>query len=112
VASGLTVIATASSKNFEFVKSLGASVLLDYRDEKIKENLVAAVKHTGLEFAGAVDSIGEEQTCRACAEVVKALGGGKVTTVQPMGIENVPEGVEVLGGELETHSHHVWTETD
>lgn len=100
VASGLTVVATASSKNHGFVKALGATHVLDYRDENIKENLVATIKETKLELAGAVDAIGEEPTCRMCAEVTKALGGGKVATFMPQGIENPPEGVAVLGGKL------------
>ncbi|KAL6306662.1 putative zinc binding dehydrogenase [Sparassis latifolia] len=96
VASGVTVIATASSKNHEFVKGLGASAVLDYHDDKITENLVETIKGAGGEFAGALDAIGEERTWRACAEVVKALGGGKVVSNLRTTFEGVPEGVEVL----------------
>ncbi|GBE80130.1 putative zinc binding dehydrogenase [Sparassis latifolia] len=96
VASGVTVIATASSKNHGFVKGLGASAVLDYQDDKIIENLVEMIKGAGGEFAGALDAIAEEQTWRACAEVVKALGGGKVVSNLPTTFVDVPEGVEVL----------------
>jgi NADPH:quinone reductase-like Zn-dependent oxidoreductase len=100
VASGLTIVATASSKSHEFVKGLGATRVLDYRDERIKENLVTAIKETGFEFVGAVDAIGEEPTCRMCVEVTGALGGGKVATFMPQGIDSAPERVAVLGGKL------------
>ena len=51
-----------------------------------------------------MDSIEEEKTCRMCAEVTKTLGGGKVSTVMPTGIENPSQGVEVLGGEFNKYS--------
>jgi NADPH:quinone reductase-like Zn-dependent oxidoreductase len=99
VASGVTVIATASSRNHAFVRSVGASTVLDYADGGVIEKLVEAIKGTPGEFAGALDAIGEDKTWRACAEVVKALGGGRVATFLPRGIDNVPEGVEVCPGE-------------
>ena len=99
--SGLNVVATTSSKNHDFVKALGAIHVLDYRDENI-ENLVATIKETRLELAGAVDAIGEELICRICAEVMKALGGSKVATFMAQEIDNAPEGVAVLGGKLKS----------
>ena len=88
------------AKNHDFVKALGAIHVLDYRDENI-ENLVATIKETRLELAGAVDAIGEELTCRICAEVMKALGGSKVATFMAQEIDNAPEGMAVLGGKVE-----------
>jgi NADPH:quinone reductase-like Zn-dependent oxidoreductase len=100
ISSGLTVIATASSKNHEFVKSLGASAVLDYHDDDIVQKLVDTIRGAGGTFAGALDAIGEEPTWRACAEVVQALGGGMVASNLPHGFENVPKGVEIVGGEF------------
>lgn len=100
VASGVTVIATASSKNHGFVKEIGASAVFDYHDDKIIETLAEAIKGEGGEIVGAVDAIAEEATWRACADVIKALGGGRVVSFRPRAFENVPEGVEVLPGEL------------
>ena len=115
VASGLTVVATASSRNHELVKSIGAKEVLDYADEGIVGKLVEVIKGTGMEFAGAVDAIAEDKTWRACAEVAKALGGGKMATFLPRGIENVPEGVEMCPGEWvltfamgESETHMRW----
>ncbi|MCJ1410870.1 hypothetical protein MMC19_004957 [Ptychographa xylographoides] len=96
VASGVTVIATASSKNHEFVRMIGASAVLDYHDERITENLIEAIKEAGGNFVGAVDAIAEDATWRACAKVTKALGGGKVATFLPrLNLDGVPEGVQI-----------------
>lgn len=43
---------------------------------------------------------GERLTCGVCAEVTKALGGGKVATFMLEGISNAPERVTVLGSKL------------
>lgn len=43
-ASGLEVISTASPKNFDFVKSLGATEVLDYNDVSVTVDLVALLK--------------------------------------------------------------------
>ena len=68
---GLRVVATASPKNFELVKSLGANEVFDYRDEstpaKIKELTGNKLKH-------AVDCISESGTGDKIAE---AMGDGK-----------------------------------
>ncbi|BCR91313.1 zinc-binding alcohol dehydrogenase family protein [Aspergillus chevalieri] len=97
VASGATVIATASEKNYDFVRSLGAAAVFDYRKDTITEDLVQAIKDTPGDFVGALDAIAEEKTWRACADVVKGLGGGRVVSNLPVGFTNVPEGVEVVG---------------
>lgn len=99
VASGVTVISTASAKNHEFVKSLGATAVLDYNDPNIVQDLVDLIKHTPGEPAGALDAIGEKATWGSCADVLHALGGGRVATNLPMiDSADVPDGVEVVGG--------------
>lgn len=100
VASGATVIATASAKNHSFVQSLGVAKVLDYHEDSIIQDLVKAIRDTPGEFVGALDAIGEEETIRRCADVVKGLGGGRVVTNLPMPIKDIPEGVELVGGKL------------
>lgn len=95
VASGATVISTASAKNHALVKSLGATAVLDYNNANIIDELVALIKETPGQFAGALDVIGVKQTWGACAEVVKALGGDRVVTTSPGGAD--VDGVEVVG---------------
>ncbi|KAF5857875.1 hypothetical protein ETB97_005182 [Aspergillus alliaceus] len=97
VASGATVIATASAKNHPFVKSLGVVAVLDYQAKNIVPDLIKVIQETEGVFVGALDAIGEEGTVLGCAEVVKGLGGGRVVTNLPMGVREVPEGVEVVG---------------
>ncbi|KAJ5306877.1 hypothetical protein PENANT_c003G01594 [Penicillium antarcticum] len=98
VASGATIVATASSKNHEFVKSLGATAVVDYNSETVVSELVDAVKSTGEEFLGALDAIGDDQTWRLCVEVAQGLGCGRVVSNNPrIPVEDIPEGVEVLG---------------
>lgn len=76
---GLRVIATASPKNYDFVKSLGAQEVLDYRDEatpaKIKELTGGKLKHV-------VDCISEGDTSDKIAQAV-GDAGGEVTTLLP-----------------------------
>lgn len=98
VASGATVVATASEKNHAFVKSLRATTVFDYKKDTITEDLIQTIKETPGDFSGALDAIAEEKTWRACAEVVKGLGGGRVVSNLPLGFTDVPEGVEVVGG--------------
>lgn len=62
VASGVNVVATASHKNHELVKSLGATAVLDYNDPDITVNLVEAITAIGVELVGALDSIASEKT--------------------------------------------------
>lgn len=77
--SGFRVIGTASPKNFELVKSLGANEVLDYRDEstpaKIKELTAGKLKH-------AVDCISDAETGKKIAEAI-GNDGGEVSSVQP-----------------------------
>ncbi|KAE8414147.1 chaperonin 10-like protein [Aspergillus pseudocaelatus] len=97
VASGATVIATASAKNHSFVQSLGVAKVLDYHEDSIIQDLVRAIRDTPGEFVGALDAIGEEETIRRCADVVKGLGGGRVVTNLPMPIKDIPDEVELVG---------------
>ena len=76
---GLRVVTTASSKNFDLVKGLGADEVFDYRDEGVVENIRVA---TGNALDIAFDTISEGKTP---AQVTGAIGdkGGKVASVLP-----------------------------
>lgn len=54
VAAGFDVVATASPRNFDLVKGLGARAVLDYSDAGVVAALVDELKKGG-EFAGAYD---------------------------------------------------------
>ena len=76
---GLRVLTTASSKNFDLVKGLGADEVFDYRDEGVVEKIRAA---TGNALDIAIDTISEGKTP---AQVTGAIGdkGGKVAIILP-----------------------------
>jgi NADPH:quinone reductase-like Zn-dependent oxidoreductase len=76
---GLRVLTTASSKNFDLVKGLGADEVFDYRDEGVVEKIRAA---TGNALDIAIDTISEGKTPE---QVTGAIGdkGGKVAIILP-----------------------------
>ena len=77
--SGLRVLTTASSKNFDLVKGLGADEVFDYRDEGVVEKIRVA---TGNALDIAIDTISEGKTP---AQVTGAIRdkGGKVAIILP-----------------------------
>jgi len=111
------IIATASAKNFDYVKSLGATHVFDYKDPKCIEDIkVASQNNLSLAF----DAVGATKDC------IAALGqnGGNVATslgnsvpkelpsnVKAEGcfagyIYNDPEGHKL--GQLMYHSIDAW----
>ena len=76
---GFHVIATASPKNFDLVKGLGADEVFDYRDEGVVQKIRAATDNA-LDIA--VDAVSEGKTPE---QVTGAIGdkGGKVAIVVP-----------------------------
>jgi NADPH:quinone reductase-like Zn-dependent oxidoreductase len=96
VASGLEVISTASKRNFEYVRSLGAKHVLDYSESNVVEDIVGLLE--GKELVGAYDAISSPETVKASAEVVSRLGGGKVVTVLAPSAESLPSNVKAIGG--------------
>ena len=76
---GFRVITTASPKNFDLVKGLGADEVFDYRDERVVEDIRAA---TGNALDIAFDTISEGTTPE---QVTGAIGdkGGRVAIILP-----------------------------
>ncbi|KAE9382115.1 GroES-like protein [Stipitochalara longipes BDJ] len=92
VAAGYEVITTASPKNFEYVKKLGASQVFDYKSSTVGEDLLAAFK--GKASVGALDCIGFSAT-PICVDVVHKSAGNKfVSTVKPVSL-TPPEGMGI-----------------
>lgn len=66
-ASGVTVLATASARNLDALRSdLGADQVFDYKSASVVADIVAAVKDlhasNGVELVGIYDAISEQQT--------------------------------------------------
>ncbi len=69
---GATVITTASAKNHDFVKSLGADHAIDYNDEHVVKTIMAITNGRGVDrVLGAVDV----NTANEGIEVLKFRGG-------------------------------------
>lgn len=110
VASGAKVVAVASKHNHSFVKGLGASEAVDYKDPSIVEDVVSAVKSVGGEFLGIYDAISTEDSYKHTVPIVEKFGGGSLATVLPPP-EKGPESVKfgsVFG--INEVTHPLWRE--
>lgn len=88
VAAGYEVVTTASPRNFDLVRSLGASAVVDYHSETVVDELVAALQ--GKEIAGVYDAIHANGAFQNCLAVLEGLQKRVfVATVWP-----VPEGLK------------------
>ncbi|KAI0698981.1 GroES-like protein [Cerioporus squamosus] len=78
--SGYKVVTTASSRNHELLKSLGADVTIDYREPDLASKIKQA---TGDSLKYGADMVGEEKTKEV---TVQSIGpsGGKVVGLNPL----------------------------
>lgn len=77
---GYKVVTTASPRNFELAKSLGADAVFDYRDADV----VAKVKQvTGDSVTKALDAISLKESQRISAQVIAPTGGKVVLVLGP-----------------------------
>ncbi len=90
VAAGYEVITTASPRNFDYVKSLGASQVFDYTSPSVVDDLIAAFD--GKTLAGAV-ALGTGSG-EACARVV-----GRCTGKKFISLFSTPVSFDSLAGE-------------
>ncbi|KAJ5545914.1 chaperonin 10-like protein [Penicillium frequentans] len=70
--SGYLVFTTCSPHNFDFVKSLGADMVCDYRDPRAAEEIR---KLTGDKLKIVLDTISLESSAKFCAEAMSTEGG-------------------------------------
>jgi len=96
---GYKVFATASPANHEYLKSLGAYQVFNYRDEDVVSKIVDSANKACLPLNLAFDTITEATTVTKSSEVLLASGGkgGKLCLVLPWP-EKVqkPEAIEIL----------------
>lgn len=96
-AAGVTVLTTASPRNFEYVKALGATQVFDYSAPDVIPKIIEAAK--GKEVLGAYDTISSDDTTLACARFLQELGGGKVfCTLFHVAAPQMPDGVTRVAG--------------
>ncbi|KAM5349612.1 hypothetical protein ACJ41O_006117 [Fusarium nematophilum] len=71
VASGVTVISTASPVNHKFVESLGADAVFNYKSPTVAEDIVSALEKT--DFVGVYDAVGEDSSFDAVSAILDRL---------------------------------------
>jgi NADPH:quinone reductase-like Zn-dependent oxidoreductase len=110
-ASGVTVFATASPRNFDLVKSAGAVSVFDYKSDTLVNDIVRAATEQGDEFVGIFDAISIPETFSHDLEVLAKLGGKHLACSHPPPTEGVPEGVKAgMFFCLNAASHPTWAD--
>lgn len=94
VAAGYEVFATASPKNFELIRSFGASQVFDYSLDSatLLEQLTAAFKNKTI--AGVIHTAGApERTVAICTDLFAQVEGNKsLSTTMPLSTDDIPTG--------------------
>ena len=96
-AAGYHVVATASPKNFDYLKKLGAEQVFDYNSSTIVQDIASTL--SGKSFAGVLHTAGSSESCFAIAS--KASGNKIVASTLPPPSEK-PSGV---------HAAHIFGST-
>ncbi|KAK1597968.1 zinc-binding dehydrogenase [Colletotrichum navitas] len=86
--SGYKVIATASPHNFEYVKSLGASEVFDYKSPTVSEDIR---RHTGDGLTLAWDCHSTNESATLVAKALSSSKGGLIGTLLPVDEKVVQE---------------------
>ncbi|KAH7313129.1 putative alcohol dehydrogenase [Rhexocercosporidium sp. MPI-PUGE-AT-0058] len=95
---GFKIFATASLVHHEYLKSLGAFEVFDYRDPSVVDKIVAAAKSSGTPISLGFDTIAEGDTSQRSADVILSSGGkgGKLVLAQEWPAKvSKPEGLEI-----------------
>jgi hypothetical protein len=95
---GLKVFATASPALHQYLESLGAHEVFDYKDTDVVSKIVASAKKTGTPISLALDTVSEGETSKLAADVLLASGGkgSKLCLTLPWSSkEPQPNGVEI-----------------
>lgn len=99
VASGAEIITTASPRNFEYCKKLGAKECFDYHDKDVEDQIVKAMKDKTV--AGAYHAVGAGDAVKACARIMeRTKGKAIVVTVRGVPDEGIPSSVRAKSSKL------------
>ena len=90
VAAGYAVVATASPRNFELMKELGATAVFDYWSGSVVPDMIAALR--GRRMAGAI-AIGAS-SARPCVDILGRCEGNRFVAMAtpPVSFDDVPAG--------------------
>ncbi|KAK8212257.1 quinone reductase [Phyllosticta capitalensis] len=110
VASGVTVLATASKKNFAYVKSLGASKVFDYNEPDVVDQILRTLSTNNsshflgpveqilglmdgpekdVDFVGVLDAISTDHTISCWKTILRRFDDSRAVVTLP-----VPEGLD------------------
>ncbi|KIW41331.1 uncharacterized protein PV06_06899 [Exophiala oligosperma] len=92
-AMGFTVYATASAKNFDYVKSIGAKEVFDYKDADVVSKLLAAAKKDDVKLNTIYRAAGDRggSDVQPLLDIVSASGGGSIASAVGPLLENTPQ---------------------
>ena len=93
---GFKVYATASTKHHEYLKTLGARRLFDYKDEHVVTSIVKTVREDQVALYLGYDSVGALQPCQQVLKRLNGDGTKLVTTVPLKPDSPVAEGVDTV----------------
>jgi NADPH:quinone reductase-like Zn-dependent oxidoreductase len=87
-AAGYEVVATASPRNFAYVRGLGASQVFDYNDEKVVAKLVTYLGNREVVGALAIAA----GSGASCIDVMSQCQGNRIVSMasSPLSIDNAP----------------------
>ncbi|TVY49846.1 Zinc-binding alcohol dehydrogenase domain-containing protein cipB [Lachnellula occidentalis] len=90
VAAGYEVLTTASPKNFDYTKKLGASQVFDYHSKTVVADLVQALK--GKTVVGVLDAVGANGAAQNSLDILAQGEGSKFVATVLKPPEHIPAG--------------------
>lgn len=87
IRSGLTIVATASPKNFDLVKSRGADAVFDYHDPDCAEKIRA---YTDNSLGYVLDTVSTESSFEICAKALPSSSKADLKLVALLPLETWP----------------------
>lgn len=107
VASGVDVVVTASPRNFQYCKDLGAKECFDYHNSDVEDQIVKALE--GQTVVGAYHAVGADGAVQACARIVdRTKGKAIVVTVRGVPEKGIPSSVRAKTSEYRFVEIVVW----